>query len=237
MSQVIQRTPDDADDLYVWWSGATLGPGAQVICGQDEVAIFFEGDRVLATLGAGSTSPTAASHPELAPYLERHFFGGPKPLSVCFITVRPWEGWEVEIDGGRVNLPDVGVCAISGRAVLTVQVVSPPAFVAKLSRAAADGAGASADEGEGDEEGDEGADATIDDTDDGDDAVLDLHLQQAVRVAFMAVVVEQTPLLPQLKQVVVRELPATATRQLHDFGIEVRAVTGLELYSGDQLLS
>ena len=245
MSHVIQRSADDADDLYVWWDGATLGAGAQVVVGADEVAAFFHGTQVLALIGPGRTTPTSASHPALAPYLERHLFSAQPELSICFITTRAWAGWEIETEVGRVAGPDGVMSEMSCWASLTLKLSPPETFAGQLLQAEAAAASASeaadvdseevddtVDESE-EEEGEEGEE---EDDDAGGPNPVDYFLEQAARTAVAKVLVESKPALSEMTGMLAERLPALITAELSWLGVQVVGVGELELYRDDELV-
>lgn len=84
-STFIARDEDDSDTLIGWWrDGDALGAEAQLSCAMDEVALVFGDGELLAQVGPGRHALTAASHPELADYLEDD---GPE-AEVAFVKTR-----------------------------------------------------------------------------------------------------------------------------------------------------
>ncbi len=238
----VERHADEADEIYVFWSGEHLGPGAEVICSPSEVAAFFDDGKVLAMVGPGRTALTAATHPLLAPYLERHIFGSPKSISVCFITTTAWPDWAIEVECGRVRPPgdDAVLFDLTMVGVLTVKIDDPAKFAAVLVTAES----TDADEGEdGDDDDEQEEDDDQDEEDDGDDDdadddhALDLLVQKAVRAAVATAILQPPVAVADMARTISEKAPAMISKELGQLlGMSVSAITGLELYRDGQPL-
>jgi hypothetical protein len=85
---VIERDPEGEDLLISWWpEEETLEAGAQVLVGEDELAVFFDGE-VITTLGPGRHKLTPQAQPQLAPYLDDD---EPRDIEVAFVRTGGFE--------------------------------------------------------------------------------------------------------------------------------------------------
>lgn len=129
MANLITRSNDDSDELYGWWDGEAIEAGDQVSCDTSEVAVFWDGEQVVTTLGPGRHQLTAESSPALAP-----FFEDDSPIHICFVTTSAVSGFEVE---GSISPDDDddddddAEEEPSASIEVTLRVVDPGLFVAK----------------------------------------------------------------------------------------------------------
>jgi hypothetical protein len=209
----------------------------------DEVAAFYDGAKVLAVIGPSNVSLTAATHPMLAPYLERHLFSAQPELSICFITTRRWAGWEVETELGSLVGPDGLRGEMSCWGSLALKVVQPEIFAGQLLAAEEKAASALDDAPEvapGFEDTiDESDEVDADDDEEDDDGPnpIDYFLSRALRLAIAKVLVEEKPAPGQLESAVSARLPALVTSDLAWLGLAVVGVEELELYRDDVRVS
>ncbi len=130
MSNPIARSEDDAEDVYGWWEGDAIEAGDQVTCDPDEVAVFWDGEKVVTTLGPGRHVLTPESAPALAA-----FFGDEAEIYVCFVTTSPVSGFEVEGAISEGDDDDDDDCEDEESTVIsvTLRVIDSARFVAKAA--------------------------------------------------------------------------------------------------------
>jgi hypothetical protein len=125
MAELLERNPDEADELLSWWEyDEGLPDELDVSVAPDDVAVFVSDDGLQALLPPGRHRVTPASHPKLAAFMRDEL-----AIDVGFLRTR---GVVLELSEGGLDLQDPETRLAFGTVVCCAEIEVSVVDAAKL---------------------------------------------------------------------------------------------------------